>query len=433
MSKDLKSEGFNRRKFLKKISRLALLGSSTYFSKAFAGNVGLSDLVRIAVIGNGGMGSRHIEALSVNPNCQIMALCDVAKSRYYTAIETVEKLSGKKPEGFQDFRYLLDRDDIDAVFVATPDHWHALLTIMFCRAGKDVYVEKPVCTTVQEGRAMVDTARRYGRIVQAGTQQRSMPVFQRAMHIIHSGQLGTITSARAWVGVNEWKPGEKIEPIPRGLDWDLWLGPAPYVPFSRERFGGFMGFFDYARGGQLTNWGIHLMDIVQWGIQQSAPLTIQSSGGSYRENAGADNYETIESVMEFPGCLVTWEQRHANSHENKGYGIAFYGTEGALFVDRNSFIIRYKDGSRAPEFIGEPERSWANTDHHNNFFDCVRSRCKPYADIEQGFRSTTTVLLAGISLRCGRKLIWNAEEEKFINDDNANRYLVRTYRPPWHL
>lgn len=428
-----KQEEQSRRKFLKKVASLAMLSSATYFSKAYAANIGLSDVVRIAVIGNGGMGTRHIEALAVNPNCQLVALCDVAKSRYYQALDKVEKLTNKRLESFQDFRYLLDRDDIDAVFVATPDHWHALLTMLFCKAGKDVYVEKPVCVTIQEGRAMVETAHRYGRIVQAGTQQRSMPVFQRAMHLIHSGRLGTITSARAWVGVNEWGVGEKVEPIPRGLDWDLWLGPAPYVPFSMERFGGFMGFTDYARGGQLTNWGIHLMDIVQWGIQQDAPLTIQAGGGSYRVGAGADNYETIEAVLEYPGCLATWEQRHSNAHENKGYGIAFYGTDAALFVDRSSFIVKNKDGSKSTEFIGEPERSWANPDHHNNFFDCVRTRCKPAAEIEQGFRSTSAVLIAGIALRCGRKLVWDAEKELFTNDYDANRYLTRTYRPPWHL
>ncbi|MCX8065902.1 MAG: Gfo/Idh/MocA family oxidoreductase [Candidatus Hydrogenedentes bacterium] len=421
-----------RRDFLKKTSSLFFLSSSSYFSKALGNSQSLSNSVRIAVIGTGGMGTRHLEALAVNPQCVILAVCDVAKSRYYEAIKIVENLSNKTPDGYQDFRRVLERSDIDAVFVATPDHWHPLITIMACKAGKDVYVEKPVCTTIQEGRAMVDTARRYGRVVQVGTQQRSMPVFQKAMHLIHSGVIGTITSARAWVGVNEWKAGEKIEPIPKGLDWDLWLGPAPYVPFSKERFVGFMGFFDYARGGQLTNWGIHLMDVVHWGIQQDSPLTVYASGGSYRQGAGADNYETIEAVFEYPGCLVTWEQRHSSTHGNKAYGIAFYGTEGALFIDRNSFIIK-PDSKGIPEFIGEPEKSWANPQHHNNFFECIRTRNIPVADIEQGFRSTSAVLLAGISLRCKRKLVWDKNTERFVNDSDANKYLIRAYRPPWHL
>lgn len=420
----------SRREFVKKLWSITFLSSSSIFARAYANHLTVSDVINLAVIGNGGMGTRHLEALAVNPQCKIVAVCDVAKSRYHQARDLVTNLAQYTPEGFQDFRYLLDRTDIDAVFIATPDHWHALMTILFCKSGKDVYVEKPVCTTVQEGRAMVNTARRYGRVVQAGTQQRSMPVFQRAMHLIHTGGIGTVTSARAWVGVNEWKVGEKIEPIPRGLDWDLWLGPAPYVPFSKERFNGFMGFFDYARGGQLTNWGIHLMDVVHWGIRQEAPLTIQSAGGSYREGAGADNYETIETLFEYPGCLVTWEQRHSNAHAEKGYGIAFYGTRGALFVDRNSFIVK---GENRCEYIGEPEKSWANPDHHNNFFHCIRTRSKPVADIEQAFRSTSSVLLAGIALRCGRKLLWDAEKEVFVNDPEANRYLTRAYRPPWHL
>ncbi len=421
-----------RRDFIKKLTGLVLLPSYSYIAKASENGKSLSDVVNIAVIGNGGMGTRHLEALSVNPNCNILAVCDVGKSRYLSAMKLVEDLSGKRPEGYQDFRRVLERPDIDAVFVVTPDHWHPLITIMACQTEKDVYVEKPVCTTIQEGRAMVNAARRYGRIVQVGTQQRSMPVFQKAINLIHAGVIGTITSARAWVGVNGWKPGETIEPVPKGLDWDLWLGPAPYVPYSKERFVGFMGFFDYARGGQLTNWGIHLMDVVHWGIQQDAPLTISASGGSYREGPGADNYETIEAIFEYPGCLVSWEQRHSNTYGNKEYGIAFYGTDGALFVDRKSFIIK-PDSKGIPEFIGEPERSWANPQHHNNFFHCVRTRNKPVADIEQGFRSTAAVLLAGIALRCKRKLIWDSQNEKFLNDSDANKYLTRAYRPPWHL
>ncbi|MCA9411394.1 MAG: hypothetical protein KC944_09295, partial [Candidatus Omnitrophica bacterium] len=195
---------------------------------------------------------------------------------------------------------------------------------------------------------------------------------------------------------------------------------------------GFMGWHDYARGGQLTNWGVHLMDIVHWGIQQDAPLNIQAIGGSYRHHPGADNYETIEAIFEYPGCNVTWEQRHSNSHAGKGYGIRFNGTEGELFVDRGTFKVR-PAGLGIEEFIGEPERSWANPDHHHNFFNSVRTREVPAADIEQGFRSTTSVLLAGIALKTKRKLNWDRETETFIDDEAANRHLSRPYRSPWRL
>lgn len=383
-------------------------------------------------MGCGGMGSRHIEALCENDNCEIVAVCDVYEPRFRDAAKLVDTMTGIAPQGYQDFRHVLDRDDVDVIWVATPDHWHPLLTILGCQAGKDVYVEKPVCPTVAEGRAMVEAARRYGRVVQVGTQQRSMPIFQKAIDVIKSGRIGEVTTATAWVGVNEWSVGEKIEPVPEGLDWDLWLGPAPYVPFSYQRFGGFMGWHDYARGGQLTNWGVHLMDIVHWGIGQDRPLSVQAIGGSYRRSPGADNYEVIEAIFEFPGCNVTWEQRHSNRIGGKDYGIRFHGTSGMLAVDRGTFFVT-PDSAGVPEYIGAPERSWANTDHHNNFFHCVRNRETPAADIEQGHRSTTTVLLAGIALTLGRKLEWDGDRETFVGDSQANRYLARAYRAPWHF
>jgi len=189
---------------------------------------------------------------------------------------------------------------------------------------------------------------------------------------------------------------------------------------------------DYARGGELTNWGVHLMDVVHWGIGEDWPLNVQAVGGSYRKAPGADNYETIEAIFEYPGCNVTWEQRHSNTHAGKNYGISLQGTEGALFVDRGTFKVRPNELG-IEEYIGEPEKSWANPPHHNNFFNSVRTRQKPAAHIEQGFRSTAVVLLAGIALKTRRKLNWDGDTERFIRDEQANRHLTRAYRAPWHL
>lgn len=434
MAKDCKC--MPRRAFLKRTAAgvtAGVLGTALAPARAArAARVSLHDKVRLAVIGNGGMGTRHLEALALNEQCTVAAVCDVAMSRFHNAMEVVERFSGKKPDGYQDFRHVLDRQDIDAILVATPDHWHPLLTILGCQAGKDVYVEKPVCTTIEEGRAMVNAARRYGRVVQVGTQQRSMEIFQRAIGLIEAGRIGQVTSAGAWVGTNGLIVGETPGPVPRGLDWDLWLGPAPWVPYAPERFGGFMGWHDYARGGELSNWGIHLIDVVQWGIGQDRPLSVQALGGSYRTGTGADNYEILEAVLEYPGCNVTWEQRPQNRHAGKGYGVRFNGTEGALYVDRSTFVVE-PAGLGIPEYIGEPERSWAHPPHHNNFFDCIRTRKRPAADIEQAFRSTAAVLLAGIALKTRRRLNWDSAAERFINDEEANRHLTRTYRSPWHL
>jgi predicted dehydrogenase len=400
--------------------------------RASAARVGLHDKVNLALIGCGGMGSRHLEALSVNPNCNLVAVCDVAMSRYYDSRKTAEELSGRRPDGYQDFREILDRQDIDAILIATPDHWHPLMAILGCEAGKDVYVEKPMSTTVEEGRAMVNAARRFGRVVQAGTQQRSMPIFHRAMEVVHSGRLGQITSATAWVGTNGMFVDDNPEELPKGLDWDLFLGPAPWAPYSPQRFGPWRVWYDYARGGELTNWGVHLMDIVHWGIGQDRPLSVQAVGGLYRGGAGSDNYEVVDAIYEYPGCTVTWEQRHSNTYDGRGYGIKFQGTEGTLLLDRESFTV-LPEALGIERFQGAPELSWANEDHHNNFFHCIRTRQKPAADIEQGHRSTTPNLLAGIAMQTDRKLNWDSENEKFIDDEHANRYLTRAYRSPWRL
>ena len=425
----------NRREAIRRAGAagvLAAAGAIGMTRPATAARLVPGERVRLGVIGCGGMGTRHLEALAVNPRCQVVAVCDCFTPRYENAISVVQKFSGKAPEGYQDFRRVLDRNDVDAIFAPTPDHWHPLMAILGCQAGKDVYVEKPASPTIAEGRAMVQAARRYGRIVQLGTQQRSMTIFQEAMKLIHAGALGRITSATCWVGVNGTRVGKTPAPIPAGLDWEMWLGPAPWAPYAPERHYGFMGCHDYARGGELTNWGVHLMDIVHWGIRQDRPLSVQAIGGSYRGNAGADNHETVEVVWEYPGCTVTWEQRHQNEYKGHTYGIKFQGTEGQLLIDRNTFDV-LPESLGIPRYVGEPERSWAHPPHHNNFFDCVNSRQPPAAEIEQGHRSTTSLLLAGIALKTRRKLVWDGETETFLHDEAANRYLTRSYRAPWHL
>ncbi len=424
-------KSISRRRFLGRVGKGAAFTTAIWTGGAHA-RVSPNDRVRLAVVGCGGMGSRHVAALIKNPQCDLAAVCDVYNPRHVAAAKAVEKATGRRPDEYQDFRHILDRNDIDAVMTATPDHWHPLITILGCQAGKDVYVEKPACTTVTEGQAMVRAARRHGRVVQLGTQQRSMPLFQEAVSLVHSGKIGTVTTATAWIGKNGLSVGEEIRPVPDGLDWDLWLGPTPRVPFSPQRFGGFMGWYDYARGGELTNWGVHLMDIVHWGIRQDRPLSVQALGGTYIQGAGADNYEVVDATLEYPGCSVTWEQRHSNIHSGKGYGIRFNGTDGRLSIDRGTFVVD-PASLGIGEVVGEPELSWANKDHHNNFFDCVRSRKRPVADIEQGVRSTIPVLLAGIALKCRRRLEWDGEAERFINDEAANRHLTRAYRAPWRL
>lgn len=421
-------DSLTRRGFLKRAGSAAAVAATASLSRPRRARANLSpnEKIVIGVIGLGGMGSHHLNNLIPRKDIEIAAVCDVYTPRH----EQAKKRVGGKCEGYQDFRRILDRPDVDAILSATPDHWHALMAILGCQAGKDVYVEKPLTTSVVEGRRIVDVARRYGRIVQVGIQQRSMHVFQKAMEIVQSGRIGQLVTVRTWIGPNGYAGPEKIENPPPGLDWDLWLGPAPSVPFSWQRFGGFRAFDDYA-GGELTNWGPHLIDIARWGLQKEAPLSVQAIGASPR-NLNNTDHEAVEVIYEFEGANVTWSQAPQQSNAGKGYGIMFQGTEGKLTIDRESFIVEpaglgIAEVKQGGDFFITVEK------HHDNFFDCMRTRRLPRADCEIGHRSTTVCLLGNIALDTGRRLNWDADAERFVNDEQANRHLIRPYRAPWKL
>lgn len=418
----------DRRRFLGALGRGIGAGAALSLAPRMArASVAPSERVRLALVGCGGMGNRHLDSLVRRTDCQVVAVCDVYTPRAVAAAQRV----GSGCDWYQDYRRVLDRDDIDAVFCATPDHWHALMTIHACQAGKDVYVEKPLSTCIAEGRAMVEAARRYARVVQVGTQQRSLKLFQDAVRIVTSGKIGQTTSAGCWIGPNGQTGPETPGPVPEGLDWDLWLGPAPWVPYSPQRQFSFRAFHDYANG-ELTNWGVHLMDIVLWGIGEQSPLTIQAIGGSYREVPGNDDFENIEIIYKFRTCNVTWQQRHSDSVSGKGYGIRFNGTGGRLYMDRGSFVVEPPSLGVSEQFeTGDP---WIDVQsHHTNFIECIRTRERPNSDVELGHWATSVVLLGAIALDCGRDLAWDGDAERFIGDEHANRYLMRPYRAPWHL
>jgi predicted dehydrogenase len=383
--------------------------------------------VVVGLIGCGGMGNHHLRNLIARDDVEVAAVCDVFTPRY----EQAAQLVGGRCKGYQDYRYILDRNDIDAIWVATPDHWHALITIRGCQARKDVYVEKPLTTTVYEGRKIVETARRYGRIVQVGIQQRSMAVFQKAIDIIHGGGLGDVVTARTWLGPNGNPGPETHEDPPGGLDWDLWLGPAPWVPYSPQRFHAFRAFDDYA-GGELTNWGPHLVDIVLWAIGQDRPLAVQAHGGSYRGPMG-DDHETIEAIWEFNNATLTWSQGFQEKHAGKTYGILFQGTKGRLIIDRRSLVLD-PPVNGLTEYLHPSEEYYITVeDHQTDFLESIRTRRPPRADAEIAHRATTACLLANIAVDCHRRLVWDGDAERFIGDEAADRHLHRPYRAPWYL
>ena len=433
----------NRRDFVKTLA----LGAGTALAssaRSDARTMGANDRLGIGMIGLGRMARGHLENLLAEPDVEVRALCDVFETNLRFAAEKVPEATTHG-----DFREVLGRDDIDAVVIATPDHWHALPTVMACDAGKDVYVEKPTSVAVAEGRKMVEAGRRNDRIVQVGTQQRSAPHFKYAVQLVRSGTLGDITFVRTWNYGNALPDGIGNPPDstpPEGLDWDMWLGPAPKVPYNENRFGvslddeleyqrwaTFRWFWDYA-GGMMTDWGVHLLDIVQWAMDVEAPETVSTHGGKFVMRDNREAPDTLQATFRYPGFVCTYENREGNGYplDGHGYGILFHGTEATMFLDRGGFQIvpegKDEEVPMQAQSLGE-----SHARHMRNFLDCVKSRQTPVCDIEIGHRSTSTAILANISYRTGHQLNWDRDTETVTGDAEASELLDLAYRAPWKL
>jgi predicted dehydrogenase len=346
----------------------------------------------------------------------------------------------------RDFREVLDRGDIDAVIVATPDHWHALPTILACEAGKDVYVEKPLSLTIAEGRAMVNAARRHKRVVQIGTQQRSASHYQEAVAYVKSGALGKVRVVRAWAYLdsNGAMPALPNDAPPAYVDYDLWLGPAPKRPFNRNRFhSSFRWFWDYS-GGLATDWGAHMIDIASWAMGVRAPSSAASVGGKFGYPDDAmETPDTQHVIWSFPGFSMIWE--HAlgvgRGPEGREHGVAFHGNDAVLVIDRGGWevIPETRNLDRmGPRYRSEGlPRQRAREDFHlrhiENFIDCMRSRKQPNSDVEIGHTSMIACHLGNIAQRLGRQVNWDLEKEKVIGDDEAQAHTAPKYRAPWRL
>lgn len=415
----------------------------------FTGRVkGANDRVAVAIIGMGRMGTGNMRAALSQPTVELVAVCDVYQPHLEKAIaasarnEKGEAGTRAPARGVKDFREILHDKSIDAVCIATPDHWHAYMTVEACKNGKDVYVEKPISVTVDEGRKMVQAARKYNRVVQAGTMQRSGEHFQKACEIVRRGELGKVSFVRTWNYSN--LPDEGIGNPPdgppvAGLDWNMWLGPAPDHEFNANRFGvdpkafsHFRWFWDYA-GGMMTDWGIHLLDIVQMAFDETPPAAITALGGKYFIKDNRDTPDTLQVTYEYPGFIATYENRLGNAQSmfKQGYGILFHGSKGTMFVDRSRYEIIPEKGSSL-EAVEVKSSNNANNSHWANFVDCIKTRQKPVSDIEIGHRSTTTALLGNVALRSKLRIDWDSKNETTAQSA-ARKYLHREYRKPWKL
>ncbi|HXH51796.1 MAG TPA: Gfo/Idh/MocA family oxidoreductase [Terriglobia bacterium] len=444
----------DRREFMKRAAAGTAAAGIGFPALGKAAQAAPSDRVRVGVIGTGRQGRGDLSAFREQPDVEIAAVCDVYKPNLDEGLND----SGGQAQTYTDFRQVLDRKDIDAVIVGTPDHWHALVTVEACKAGKDVYVEKPICHTVDEGIVMVEAARKYNRVVQVGTQQRSGIHFQKAVKLVQDGFIGKVSFVRTWNYANQYPEGignPADSNPPSDLDWDAWLGPAPKVPFNWNRFGPdpnlpprwatFRYFWDYA-GGYMTDWGVHLIDIVHWAMQVEGPSVIASMGGKYFIKDNAEAPDTLQVTYEYrnPDFVCVYENRwdNGNSMYGKGYGIEFHGTDGTLFVDRSGFEVipeQYrenitKDTHPRTASVKMKSANDSHFDHVRNFLDCMKSRKRPISDIEIGHRSTSACLLGNVAFRSKERIEWDVKNQKLISGGSkAQQYVTRNYRAPWKL
>ena len=390
--------------------------------------MGANNRIGLGLIGCGGRGQQLWKNFLMQPDVNPVAVSDV----YEPFTRECAAITEGRAATHKDFRRLLDHKEVEAVIVATPDHWHALQTVLACQAGKDVYVEKPLSLIIGEGRRMVDEARKHRRVVQTGSQQRSGAHYARAVQMIRDKQIGSVHRISAGNTRNVVPGFTAKETNKEQLDWDMWLGPAPYVPFDPFRcIYNFRWFWDYS-GGQMTNWGAHHLDIIRWAIDAKAPTSVSGFGGRFALKDGGETPDVQEVIYEFPGCVVTWTVSEIS--QGRGRPVEFHGTKGTLNLTREGFRVTPEkvNNQLLMEAIEEP-KSEMDRSHIRNFLDCIKTRNRPVADVEEGHLSAVMCHLGNIATRLGRSLRWDAEKEEIIGDREANHLLMKPYRKPWKL
>jgi predicted dehydrogenase len=456
-----------RREFVKRAA------SATALTALSASRIlGANDRIGVALIGCGGRGRQVARGVLSAGNVEYRTMCDVYDQQ---AQEASKELAGGKATTARDFRKVLAQKDIDAVHIATPDHWHAMPAVLACQAGKDVFIEKPMTLTIREGQAVVAAARQYKRIVMVGTQHRSAPHVAEAARIAQSGEVGDIYYVRVWnsgqVAPNLAAPVPDSAP-PEGLDWDMYLGPAPKVPFNRQRFTStYRQFLDYSNG-YITDFGNHRIDSVYQIMNMDWPLTIAAAGGKYCKQNGGDIPDVLHVTYEFPNFIMEYSAVWTNMYGrgggrseglnyygmsgpyNRPHGFAFFGTKGALYVDRIGYEVFPELASEGfmpgrPPAQGGGRRGGgpvsfrterkvvqgadATELHGQNFVKFLRSRQDPSPNAEVGHKATSTCLLGMLAWKTGRKLKWDGKKQDFIGDAEASRLLSRPMRAPWNL
>jgi len=439
----------SRRTFLHSGAATTAFGLAALQTETSAAQIiGANERIRLGFVGVANRGGQLITAFTKHDDVEVAALCDVDA----TTLNRVRKQFDDKPFVSNDFHKLYERKDLDGIVLATPDHWHAIQTIDACKAGKDVYCEKPLCVTVLEGRKMVDAARKYNRIVQVGTHRRSAPHYMELAKQGVDNLVGFVTVGRSFRPSNMFPDGlGKAAPSepPKDLDWDLWLGPRPERAFQATIAPYKFRWWDLY-SSQMGNWGVHYLDAMRWLLGENAPMSVCAMGGRYVIDDDRTVPDTAEALFEFKkGRLLSFAQYEAcgnpcmaTDERFRPLGeVELRGTNGTLFINDGGWKV-------FPEYGGQFQKREARMEkktgdgtplsdteklHARNFLDCMRNRQTPNCDVEEGHRSTTMSLLANISLAVRQRLDWDPAAEKFIGNDAANQLLHYEYRAPWKL
>jgi predicted dehydrogenase len=405
-----------------------------------------SDVINIGIVGLGNRSRDIIAACAAQKGCRITAVCDIDQSRLDRGVELAAQSGTGKPQGYRDIRKLLDSKDVDAVAVVTCNHWHALATVWACQAGKDVYVEKPASHNIWEGRRMVEAARKYGRVVQVGMQGRSITHKRRAIELLHQGAIGKVYLAKGLCFKRRLSIGKKPDgPVPPGVDYDLWLGPARFRPFNPNRFHYNWHWFWDTGNGDIGNQGPHQMDLARWGLGKSGlPRRVFSGGAKFVYDDDQQTPNTQTAVFDYDDCQVVFEVRGLLSggegditfEDGNFIGNLFFGSKGFMALDARGFRVYLGEKREAGERMNLVEAKPDDpAPHVANFLDVVRTRRMGglAATIEDGHISAAMCHMANISYRVGRSLTFDPAQEKFGADADANELLSRQYRPPYTI
>ena len=432
----------SRRQFLKGSGVAA--GTALFVPSSVFGADAPSNRITFGFIGVGRMGMGDMREILGFKQAQVIAVCDVDANRVENAKKTVEAHYSRQASGgdytgcraFGDYRDLVARTEIDAVSIATPDHWHILPAVAAAKAGKDIFLQKPLSLTIKEGRVLSDTVHRYNRIFLVGSQQRSDARWRQACELVRNGRIGKVHTVKVGFGVDPGTTPQPPMPVPDNLDYDMWLGPAPWAPYTEKRVHpqkdysrpGWLRITDYG-AGMITGWGAHHNDIAQWGLGTEYTGPVQIEGHTQYPKDGLWNVHGDFSITYTyaNGVKVIC----ADNKKNK-QGVLFEGTEGWVSVRRGKIDARPK--SLLTSTIGADEiQLYKSNNHKLNLLECIKSRRRTVAPAEIAHRSCTVCLLGDIAMRLGRKLRWNPDEEKFINDEQADRLLSKPMRGPWRL